>query len=265
MKIILFNPLSNNGKSKKTLNKLIKKLNKKNDKYEIYDITKNNIEDIEYIIDDEFIVIGGDGTLHKLLVEFINNNIQNKVYLFKGGSGNDFSRDFKDKLIDITTYITHHPKVNNIPYLTSAGFGVDGEVCYNVNNDTKSNYYSVAVKTIKKFKPFDLKVTVDDKIYEFKNVWFSTVMNGRFIGGGMKLSPKSSRLDDDVEVVVAHNMGVFKLLRLFPTIFIGKHIWFKKNVFIAKGKHVVLEASTNQTIQSDGEIYPKNNILEVKF
>lgn len=265
MTIILFNPLSNNGKNSKTLKKLEKKLTKKYKHYKVYSIIETKVKDINVLENDEFIIIGGDGTLHRILHEFNELTLNNKVFLYKGGSGNDFCRDFKGKLIDITLFLKHHPKINGNSFLTSAGFGVDGKVCENVNKDSKSNYFKVAIKTMKTFERFDLKLTVDGETQEFKNVWFATIMNGRCIGGGMKLSPKSDREDDILEVVVAHSMGLKKLLTVFPTIFLGKHLIFKKSIFIAKGKHIILEANKNQIVQSDGEIYPTTNKLEVKF
>ncbi len=265
MEIILFNPLSNNGKSHKTLKKLKNKLTKQNKNFTVYSVLEYKIKDISINEEDKFIIIGGDGTLHKILNELNDLNLNNQVYLYKGGSGNDFSRDFKKKLIEITHFIKHHPKVNGNSYLTSAGFGVDGQVCYNVNQDSKSNYFRVAIKTMKTFKRYDLKVNVDGKEYNFSNVWFSSVMNGRCIGGGMKLSPNSNRLDDVLEVVVAHNMGVKRLLLIFPSIFLGKHLIFKKSLFITKGKEITLNASSPQVFQSDGEIYESTDTLNVKF
>lgn len=260
MKIILFNPLSNNGKSIKTLNKFLKRC----DKYEVVDITNTDLMLYDFN-DNDIVIIGGDGTLHTLLNILKERNIMNNIYLYKGGSGNDFSRDFKENYINITKYIKHTPNCNKKYFLTSTGFGVDGEVCLNVSMDKKSNYYKVAVKTIKKFKRFDLKLTIDNKEYYFKNVWFATVMNGCYFGGGMKLSPKSNRLDDQLEVVVIHKIGVFKLLSLFPTIFLGKHILFKKAVFTGKGKVIQLESNVPQVVQSDGELYGKEKTLSFKF
>lgn len=260
MKIILFNPLSNNGKSIKTLNKFLKRC----DKYEVIDIT--NVDLMLYDFNDnDIVIIGGDGTLHTIVNIFKKRNIPNEVYLYKGGSGNDFTRDFKGDYINITPYIKHTPNCNGNYFLTSTGFGVDGEVCLNVSNDTKSNYYKVAVKTIKSFKRFDLKVTIDEKEYFFKNTWFATVMNGRCFGGGMRLSPKSNRLDDQLEVVVIHKIGVFKLLSLFPTIYLGKHLLFKKAVFIGKGQVIKLETNDSQVVQSDGELYGSEKTLSIKF
>ncbi len=263
MNIILFNPLSGNGNSIKSLNKYIKKY--KVTDYKVVDITTTKIDSVSYKDSDCFVIIGGDGTIHTLCNEIKRLNISIRVFLYKAGSGNDFIRDFKNDYLEITNYIKNAPISNNHYYLTGSGFGVDGLVCDNVNKDTKSNYYRVALKTFKSFKKFDLKLIVDNKEYNFKDVWFSTIMNGRCIGGGMILSPKSNRLDNKVEVCVVHNLGLLKLITIFPSIFKGLHLRFKKNIFLTSGSHITMIASEKQVMQSDGEIYGLVDTIEVKI
>lgn len=263
MMIILFNPLSQKGGSIKQLNSFIKKYVV--EEYIVKDITENKIKDIIIKKDDKLVIIGGDGTLHSITNEIRELNLQNDVYLFKGGSGNDFSRDFKNDYINITKYINHCPKSNGKYYLTSTGFGVDGQICDNVNKNKKANYYKTTISTMKKFDRFTLNLNVDGKEYIFENVWFASVMNGRCIGGGMKLSPKSDRLDDMLEVYVLYRVGLFKLLRIFPSIFLGVHSIFKRNIFTIKGKVIKMTSDLEQVMHSDGEVYGKINQINVKF
>ncbi len=263
MMVILFNPLSQKGGSINKLNDFIKKYVK--EEYKVIDVTKTKVKDIELIKEDILVIIGGDGTLHTLTNEIKECKLENEIFLYKGGSGNDFSRDFKEKYFNITKYINHCPKANDNYYLTSTGFGVDGEICDNVNKNSTANYYKTTINTMKKFKTFNLSINVDGKEYKFNKVWFASVMNGRCIGGGMKLSPKSNRLDDDLEVVVLHKVGLFKLLRIFPTIFLGIHTIFKKNIFILKGKVITLTSDIEQVMHADGEIYGEVKEIKVKF
>ncbi|MFI3329032.1 MAG: diacylglycerol kinase family protein [bacterium] len=263
MTIILFNPLSQKGGSIHKLNEFIKKHVK--DEYVVKDVTTNKIKDLNLNEEDKLVIIGGDGTLHTITNEIRELELKNEIYLYKGGSGNDFSRDFPEDYFNITKYINHCPKSNGSHYLTSTGFGVDGEICDNVNKNEKANYYKTTINTMKKFKRFNLELIVDGKEYKFTNVWFASVMNGRCIGGGMKLSPKSDRLDDLLEVYVIHKVGLFKLLRIFPTIFLGVHTIFKKNIFTIQGKEITMFSDESQVMHSDGEIYGKVNSINVKF
>ena len=138
MHYILFNPLSSNGTSKKHVEKIEEFLKSENHEYEIIDLVEaaKNIDAYSSKIhrDDTMIIVGGDGTLHRFVngIRHIQNN--SKVLLYRGGTGNDFSRDFpKQMLIDITERIKNLPTVtvngNEELFLNGCGFGVDGEVC----------------------------------------------------------------------------------------------------------------------------------------
>ncbi len=275
MYYILVNPLSNNGSSVEALKTLEEYFNTKSIKYVSLNLIEVSQKVEEFIAklssDDDVVIIGGDGTLHRFANEIKNFDIPSQIYLYKAGTGNDFSREFKkQKLINITKHIKNLPAMiigeHEELFLNCTGIGVDGEVCALVNNMQTSkkgiNYFKNAIKTFKSFKRYDLEVTVDGVRHSFKKVWFATVMNGNYFGGGMKLSPTSDRGDDILELYVIHSLGFLKLLCIFPTIFIGKHLWFKKvGISLISGKEFVFEASSPQVLQSDGEVW--NGIKKV--
>ena len=89
----------------------------------------------------------------------------------------------------------------------------------------------LAVKALLfQYKPCNATVNVDGKEYNFKNVWLATTMKGRFFGGGMKIAPNQDRFDKDnkLSVIIVHNLNKLSIIKLFPTIFEGKHIKYKK-------------------------------------
>lgn len=267
MYYLLINPLSKSGSNPKQVKKVHKFFAKKGIETEdrdIITISKNVDSYVNSLKEEDVVVIvGGDGTLHYFSNVVRNIQKKNRIFLYKGGTGNDFSREFKGNLIEITDIIRDVPTfdVGNGPetFLNCTGFGIDGDVCNMVNGDAKSkkgiNYFKSAVHLFKNFKQFDVDATVDGVEYRFKKVWFVTVMNGKNFGGGMKLSPKSNRFDDEMELCMVHSVNLFVLLLIFPLIFIGKHMWFKKvGIECIKGKEFKLVASTPQTLQSDGEV-----------
>ena len=268
MHYILYNPLSSNGTSTKHVNKIKKVLEKDNIEYKVIDLVEasKNVNEVAGGIhrDDTLILVGGDGTLHHFVnkIRHIQNN--SKVFLYRGGTGNDFSRDFKKTmLIDITENLKNLPEVTingeNELFLNGCGFGVDGEVCLMVNdkNNKKKglNYFKSAVMLLSKFKRYDLELEVDGVRHLYKNVWFAVVNNGKYFGGGMKITPQSNRNDDILEVCVVHSLSFWKILFIFPLIFLGKHMWFKElGISMISGKRFVVKASEPQVFQTDGEV-----------
>lgn len=270
MYYILYNPLSSNGKSIKSIDKVKELLEKEHKEYKTYDIIEVSKEIDEFAskmkLDDALVLVGGDGTLHRFVNGIKHLDIEIEVYLFCGGTGNDFGREFKSrkgKLINITKYIKNLPlyRINDNEelFINGCGFGVDGDVCLMVNNlENKKkglNYLKSSIGLLKRFKRYDLELTVDGVRHNFTKVWFISLNNGKYFGGGMKVSPNSDRTDDILEANIIHSVGFWKLLIIFPLIFLGKHILFKHvGISQVKGKNFVVKASKVLNFQTDGEV-----------
>ncbi len=276
--IILYNPKSKRGKTEIIINKIKKMLLKDNHEVEIGSILE--IKDVkaflaELHIDDKLVIVGGDGTLHYLVNTLAKFDVKQEIFVArKAGTGNDFVRSIKSRkpLIKINDYI------KNIPYnllengykkyfLNSVGMGIDAYVCSLVNGSikgkTEGNYFKSALRAFKESKQHDIKITIDGVTKHHKKVWFSVVCNGAYFGGGMKISPKSKRLDDILEVVIIKKVPRFLLFLVFPSIYLGLHRLLFGWVKFFKGKHIIIEANQPQHVQYDGESYFPYEKLEV--
>lgn len=268
MDIILYNPLSSNGKNLKLVAKLKKKLAKQNIKTKEYNLIE--IENVRDFIDKRqnvhrFIIIGGDGTISRLSNAIKGLRIKPGIFIYKAGTGNDFVRSLKRKrgLIDIKRFLKDLPtvKVNNeeLFFLNGVGLGVDGFVCDKVNNSVhkknKLNYFRHALEAFREFTPQNGQVILDnDRVIEVKKALFVAVMNSKYFGGGMKIAPKANRLNEDVEVAVVSNVPKFMLFLLIPTIYFGLHVLFKKYVRVYTAKEVLITFDNHEYMQVDGEV-----------
>lgn len=277
--IILYNPLSNSGKSMKVVDKIKKRLEKKNHTVDVGSMLE--IEDVKSFIeslnmDDKIVIVGGDGTLHRLANKLKNHTVKNDIYVArKAGTGNDFVRSLKQKgfLIRINDYLENIPSAKlstgeEFFFLNSVGAGLDSYVCYLVNGSiegkTEGNYFRSAHKAFKEFKRHEIKLTIDGKEILFNDAWFSVVANSKYFGGGMKISPKSVRNDDILEVVVIKGIPKFWLILIFPTIYIGIHTIFKRWVKMYKGRHIIIESTMDNYVQMDGEAFYPVKRIEVR-
>ncbi|MFA5693450.1 MAG: diacylglycerol kinase family protein [Acholeplasmataceae bacterium] len=270
MTIILFNPLSSQGLSVNLAKKLGEKLIKENKTVKILNILE--IIDVKDFLngfdeDDEIIIVGGDGTLHRVANKVKDFMIKPKVYMYKAGTGNDFIRTVKviDNLALINPHLKKLPSltINNTEqlFINGVGIGLDGMVCYKVNQSkqlkNKSNYFKNAFKSFIESKPFDLDVNIDGKDIKLKKVWLATVMNSKYFGGGMKIAPKKLRDSNDLELVVVKSLPKFLLTLLFPLIYLGLHRFILGAVKFYRGKEISLNTNSTLYMQVDGEdIYP---------
>lgn len=277
MYVILYNPLSRNGRSKHRLNKLKKYLIKKNIEYKFIDLT--TIDDVETFLNEykkasSFVIVGGDGTLNVLANKIQNINIEQNIYLYKAGTGNDFLRSLKNRkgLVDIKKYLYNLPKVyfndEERYFLNGAGLGLDGLVVSKVNKSkykkNKFNYFRHTLEAFKEFKPVKANVVVDNKEYNIDKTWLIAGMNDKFFGGGMKIAPKASRTSDKLDLVIVKTASKFMLFLIFPIIYLGLHKYFKRYVKIIRGNNIEINFDRKVYLQVDGEEYKdiKNIIIK---
>lgn len=278
MDIILYNPLSRNGKNIKYVKKLTAYLIKQNRQVETYSLLE--IDDVDQFVlahqtSERVIIVGGDGTLNRFANRIYGLDIKQDIYMYQAGTGNDFIRSLKTKkkLVPIKQYLANLPKVivNNQEqlFLNGAGLGLDGYVGYLVNagqgKKNKANYFKNAFIAFKRFKPIEAEIEIDGlKIHE-KKVWMTCIMNSPYFGGGMKIAPKAKRLDKDLQLVVVKNVPKWILVLIFPTIYLGWHVIFKRWVKFYQGNQISIHFKKGTYMQIDGdEQYPIQDIKATK-
>lgn len=270
---ILYNPKSNCGKDFENVLASVKDYYK-NEEQNIVDIT--TVDDAKALFDtfadgDDVVLVGGDGTLNVLCNNLRGYDIKNRLFLFKAGSGNDFLRDVElslegddVKVVQINEYIDNLPVVTvkdkEYLFVNNVGFGIDGKVCTAAEDERAKgkkeiNYTTLAIKLLlTSYKSNGAKVTVDGVTKEFKKVWLAPVMNGLFYGGGMMPAPQQNRKGNDLSCCVVHSTNAIQTLIIFPSLFKGEHVKYKKKVDVMSGREIKVEFDTPQDVQIDGEI-----------
>lgn len=278
MYYILYNPKSSNQNVLKKINKLYKKISKKHTCYKInlFDISGKEKVFFNQCNSDDFVVVcGGDGTLDQFVNRIYGEELKCTVYFYPCGSGNDFARDFNGngKLTDITKEIYNLPKLRindeeNFVFLNGVGMGVDAAVCRSKNqykfSNVKKGYFSISLATLKTFRPYSLDVEIDGEKRHYDNVWFFICNHGKYMGGGMKVTPKAQRNDEYLDVCIVHTVSPKKIVMLFPFIFLGKHVWFKKYVDIFRCKSFKAIPNGCNILQRDGEVLDYVRHIEVE-
>lgn len=268
MKYVLFNPFSCNGECKKHATSYIDGIS---EEHQLLNMTE--IESYKDLFgglsaDDEIVICGGDGTLNRFVNDTNGIEINNPVYYYPAGTGNDFYADVKgesdDKPILINKYITNLPTatVNGKEYkfINGVGYGIDGYCCEvgdKLHAEGKPvNYTSIAIKGLLfHYKPTNAKIIVDGKEYDYKKVWIAGAMHGRRYGGGMIPTPKQNREAEDKElsIMIFHGSSKIKTLLIFPSIFKGEHVKSVKHVTVLTGKDITVKFDAPRALQIDGE------------
>lgn len=213
---------------------------------------------------DRIVSVGGDGTVYEILNGMVGKNAV--LGVIPAGTGNDFSRSIgieRDVYKALDTIIFGDIKnidcglANGRYFINVAGLGIDTEILREVQNvkpylSGKWAYLAGVFKTLFKFKYKQVKLILDKKVYN-KEILLMAFANGRYYGGGMKISPDSDLEDGYIDICIIHKISKWRILGLFPTIFYGKHINVRE-VTLHKAKHIVLKSHDPLEINLDGDL-----------
>ena len=263
---VLYNPKSGNGTGEKEGKKLS---NYENYEVSFHDITKiENYKEFFAMLhsDDIAVIAGGDGTLSRFVDDIASIDITNDIYYYATGSGNDFLKDVNhvkgEKPFLLNAYIKGLPVMSfgdiKTRFVNGVGGGLDAYSCAEGSKlharGKKVNYVATAIKGILGgYDPVNANITVDGEDYRFTNVWFASVMKGRYFGGGIMLAPKQNRNTGKVTLVVVHTVGRIGIFPIIPQAFFGKHVRYKKYVTVIEGDNISVTFDRPVPVQIDGE------------
>lgn len=221
------------------------------------------------------IAFGGDGTVHEILAGAAGAD-HVIVGSVSAGSGNDFGRGYRSfrTAEEIVAYLggrTAPPSLDlgmvnfggGFIFVNSSGIGFDAEISRGTGRSAfkpllnrtglgKLVYALYTVRALCAFRTFSLEVTADGKQMDYHDVWFATVSNQPYFGGGMKISPESDPADGLIELTVVSRLSRVKLLLVFGSVFFGAHTVFRE-VDSRKGRQFSLKADREVPLHTDGE------------
>lgn len=277
--LFIVNPVAGGGKAK-TLIPLIKEtMNKYKENYEIkltskpkeaIYIAEQGVDNYEIIV-----AVGGDGTVNEVARGLINKG-KGTLGIIPGGTGNDMARslsvdmDPKESLEVLCRGVKRDidiGKINGYKFLNIASVGFDAEVVVNNVNLKKKirsgmSYAISVIYTLISFKKKKVQIDIDGEIIDDKIILLA-LGNGKYYGGGMKILPMAKVDDGYFHICMVSGVGKIKLLFLFPTIFKGNHIKYKKYVKTYKAKTIKIKTEDKVFLNIDGEIVP--DIKEIVF
>jgi diacylglycerol kinase (ATP) len=210
---------------------------------------------------DGVIAVGGDGLVHLVLQMVVPRNIPFSA--IPAGTGNDFVRALGWNLDEIRTQlnavVSEPPTAIDLGLVDSEWFGavlstgfdsVVNEKANTLKWPRGPNKYNVAIAMeLPKFKPLKYTIELDSQVIETEAMLIA-VGNGRSYGGGMKVCPDAVLDDGLFDVMVLRPVSKIEFVRVFPTVFSGKHIEHKQ-VDIYRTKRVSLHAPA--IAYADGE------------
>lgn len=215
--------------------------------------------------------IGGDGTAFEIL-NGINDGVSMAV--IPNGTGNDYFKMIKYapesveqtliSTIEGKTVLVDYGKVNDHKYLNSSSMGLDADVNQLANKMKnvlipKSLLYIIAA-LITVLNPRSIHIDMDlDNERISKKALLIAVMNGKFYGGGFAPTPDANIQDGTFDICVVESMPLFRILKLLPLYFKGKHVGLPEVSFY-RSAYVKLKTDKPVLYGCDGEVSQASEI-----
>ncbi|QIK69385.1 diacylglycerol kinase family lipid kinase [Erysipelothrix sp. HDW6C] len=225
----------------------------------------------EYHGDVVLYAVGGDGTAHEVLNGM---DLDVQLAIIPVGTGNDFWRmigadkkDLKKVLKDTVHGVVRNIDVgeaNGHRFLNSLNVGLDSEVNKHVNAVRSTlfprtmiyGYYAI-VELLKR-KKTNIEVTVDGVTTAYETI-LTSIMNGKWYGGGFKSAPLAEFDDGLLEVTIVDSLPLYRIPRIFPMYFQGKHLGLDV-VHHSKLKALTIKSPIPLAVGFDGEVYEYDTI-----
>lgn len=277
---ILFNPISGKGRSQKVLTRITNELNTRKIDFRLHSTEYPG--HATFITADlngaqshtDLIVIGGDGSFNEVLNGIIDFDKINLGFI-PAGTGNDYAKaagiplnplKALELILAGKTKKTDYMQLTGKRALNCAGAGMDTDVLVRYSQMKafrgKVKYYASLIDVLLKLKFHRAKITVNGKTIETE-VFLVACANGKYIGGGMPISPLSDPSDGLMNVIVVNKIKAYKVFPLLLKFLRGKHIYepCAESYLVTEAK---IEICDEGSTQIDGEVQ-KTKILDVKI
>ncbi len=145
-------------------------------------------------------------------------------------------------------------------FVNGLGAGIDAQVAVEVQNLPRltglAAYIVASLRALATYKPAMMSVRYDGKSL-YKRLFFATVANGRWQGGGFLLTP-SAKLDDALlDLCIVPKLRLDEVIRYYPRMFDGSHVELRQ-ITTATAERVEIASAAPFPVATDGEVLTTN-------
>ena len=224
---------------------------------------------------DGLVAAGGDGTVFEVLNGLYQHPKPARIPmgLLPIGTGNAFARELEleEDVLNHAMELLHRGRTRQVDVgfvksadlsfhfinIVSMGFAVDaGLTAQKMKFLGKAAYTLATLWQTLKLKSYPLKMEIDGKVIASDNV-FVTISNSRFTGTHFLIAPDAEIDDGQFDVTILENLPRSRLLKLFPTIYSGRHMEYNE-ISSFKAAQINIRSPKGLLLGPDGEFYGRS-------
>ncbi len=226
---------------------------------------------------EAILIFGGDGTIHRHLPALVRLGLPTLVV--PAGSGNDFARALNLRSVEDSLHAWREFEAGKLEataidlgvvvpadsgkqhyFCTVAMCGLDSAVAKLANRMPRwmrshGGYAMGLFPAMAKFSAFPLRITSlqgTSQTLSDTPITLAAFANTQFYGDGMRIAPRAELSDGLLDMCLIHEVNRLKLLWLFPTVYLGRHLNLREAAY-STVESARLETSPPRDIYADGE------------
>lgn len=141
-------------------------------------------------------------------------------------------------------------------FINGLGAGIDAQVAVEVGKVTWATglaaYMIASLRALATYTPSPMTVRYDGKELH-KRLYFATVANGRWQGGGFLLTPAASIDDGALDLCVVPKLRLDQVIRFYPKLIEGSHVELSM-ITMAQAQQISISAPAPFPVATDGEV-----------
>jgi diacylglycerol kinase (ATP) len=225
------------------------------------------------------IAVGGDGTINEVVNGIVASSREGAGEAALGivplGTGSDFARmidglggqDLGVVARRIAVGATRPVDVGEIVvetggrelqryFINGLGAGIDAQVAVEVGKVTWvtgiAAYIIASLRALASYKTSQMTVRYDGNELR-KKLYFATVANGRWQGGGFLLTPGAQLDDGLLDICAVQSLRFDQVIRYYPMLLDGSHVELRE-VTMAQARQIEISSATPFPVATDGEV-----------
>ncbi len=217
---------------------------------------------------DALVIVGGDGVISMALQALARSDIP--LGIIPAGTGNDHAREYglptKNPEAAADVVCDGWVETTDLGYIkrddgfekwfgTVMAAGFDSLVTDRANRmrwpHGRMRYNIAMLAELSQLHPLPFRLVLDGEKEIVADLTLAAFGNTKSYGGGMLICPDADHSDGQLDITIVRSGSRTRLVRLFPTVFKGKHIELDE-VTTARAKTVAVE-SPGINAYADGE------------
>lgn len=252
-RVLITNPVSGGGKGLEISKIIEKQLKAYGIDYKVFYTEKKHEATLlakEMPLPNDIVYsIGGDGTLNEVVTGIVNSD--KKLCIIPAGSGNDFYKTISENKglskIDVGY-------ANDKYFINSFSIGLDSDICGNANLFRKSYIPSSMIYKLSiLYTLFGYKakeMTIDEEV---KKATILSITNGKYYGGGFKISPDAVIDDGFLDMTLVDEKSKMEIIYMLGKLIKATHQECN-GVTSSKIKNLTITSNTELLACLDGEM-----------